>query len=238
MGQTHRPDRPSSAKRRTQPGLGDTLRPGEANKWLKSSPGGSTKQRKESPPPVRGATSYDSPKSSKQPTQSQLDSMFGSTAKSRASPKDSLYGQSRKSPIDEDSYSKSRASPKEGMFPQPRKSPVQEDPYSKSRASPKEGMFPSTRMSPVDEDRYDKYGGKRASPKDGLFSSLRKSPVDEEAYDKKQRSQSPFSSSLPKTLTGASDKKSPKATDRKSPLAKEMSKEDLIFGRKTPTKEQ
>ena len=238
MGQTHRPDRPSSAKRRTQPGLGDTLRPGEANKWLKSSAGSSTKQRKESPPPVRGATSYDSPKSSKQPTQSQLDSMFGSTAKSRASPKDSLFGQSRKSPIDEDSYSKSRSSPKEGMFPQPRKSPVQEDPYGKSRASPKEGMFPSTstRMSPVD-DKYDKYGGKRASPKDNLFSSLRKSPVDEEAADKKQRSKSPFSTSLPKSLSGASDK-SPKAADRTSPLTKEMSKEEMIFGRKTPTKEQ
>lgn len=231
MRHTQRPDRPSSAKRRTQPGLGDTLRPGEGNKWMKSS-SATTKPKHESPPPVRGAVSYDSPRFGKQPTQSQLDDMFGNTSKSRMSP------QLRKSPIDEDSYGKSRASPSQGLFPQARKSPVNEDPYGKSRSSPKEGLFPQTRMSPVDEDRYDKYNNKRASPKEGLFSSLRKSPVHEEAYDKQRETQKQMGMSLPKNLPGSGDRKSPGVGDRKSPLTKEPSKEDLIFGRKTPTKEQ
>ena len=234
MRQTHRPERPSSAKRRTQPGLGDTLRPGEANKWMKT-----TKPRHESPPPVKGATTYESPRFSKQPSQSELDNMFGNTTKSRASPKDSLYSQSRKSPIDEDSYGRSRASPKESMFPQPRKSPVMEDPYGKGRASPKESLFPQARKSPVEEeryDKYDKYGKQRASPKDSLFGQSRKSPVDEEAYGKRG-SQSTSGTSLPKSLFGGSGRKSPTAQDRKSPLTKEQMKEELIYGRKTPTKD-
>ena len=225
MRQTHRPERPTSAKHRAQPQLGDTLRPGEANKWLKT-----TKPKHESPPPVKGASTYDSSRFSKQPSQSELDHMFGSTTKSRASPKDSLYSQSRKSPVDEESYGKSRASPKEGMFPQPRKSPVNEDPYSKSRASPKDSLFPQARMSPVDGDRYDKYSNKRESPKDSLFGSSRKSPVDEDSYTKQ--------GSLPKSLPGTSGRKSPSTKDRKSPLTKEQTKEELIFGRKTPTREQ
>ncbi|KAL3863536.1 hypothetical protein ACJMK2_005288 [Sinanodonta woodiana] len=56
-----RPDRPSSAKRRQDPpSLGDTLRPGEAAKWMKKTDDTKQKTIKENVPPVKVA----SPKSS------------------------------------------------------------------------------------------------------------------------------------------------------------------------------
>jgi len=107
--QRQRADRPTSAKRREKPELGETMRASDANTWLKSSQGGkkdgmsSLRQT----PPLK-----ESPRFSKQ--QSEVDKMFGtlggSSPKSRTSPLDRKFGMG--SGDAGDSYSpKSRQSP-------------------------------------------------------------------------------------------------------------------------------
>ena len=104
------------------------------------------------------------------------------------------------------------------------------------------GSSPKTRKSPI-EERYglsrtspseDRYGKMRTSPLDERLSKTRTSPVDGSTYDSLSKTTAGTTGSpslLPKTMA----KGEKGSGDRKSPLTKEMSKEDLIFGRKTPT---
>lgn len=86
--QRQRPERPSSAKRREKPDLGDTMRAVDAERWLKTSKKDSMSTLRETPP------LKESPRFSKQ--QSELDKMFGtlggSSPKSRTSPLDRKFG--------------------------------------------------------------------------------------------------------------------------------------------------
>ncbi|KAL4231252.1 hypothetical protein ACF0H5_008833 [Mactra antiquata] len=85
-----RADRPTSAKRRGNPDLGETLRADDANKWLKSNKYGkdSMSTLRETPP------LKESPRFSKQPpTKSEIDQMFG-TPRSQTSPLDKKLRQS------------------------------------------------------------------------------------------------------------------------------------------------
>lgn len=88
-----RADRPTSAKRRDKPDLGDTMRPADTERWLKSSQGSKkdTMSSLRETPPLK-----ESPRFSKQ--QSDLDKMFGtlggSSPKSRTSSLDRKFGTS------------------------------------------------------------------------------------------------------------------------------------------------
>ena len=86
--QKQRADRPSSAKRRGKPDFGDTMRPGDADRWLKGSKKDSNMPTLRGTPPLN-----ESPRFSKQ---NDLNQMFGTlggnSPKSRTSPLDRKFG--------------------------------------------------------------------------------------------------------------------------------------------------
>ena len=100
-----RTDRPTSAKRRGKPDLGDTLRASDTNKWLKSPHSkADTMSTLRQTPPLK-----ESPRFSKQPSKSDIDQMFGSSPRTQTSPLDKKF--MRQSPVEESPYSKGRTSP-------------------------------------------------------------------------------------------------------------------------------
>lgn len=102
--QHRRTDRPTSAKRRGKPDLGETMRASDANKWLKSSQSKKdTMSTLRHTPPLK-----ESPRFSKQPSRSEIDQMFGSSPRSQTSPLDKKL---RQSPVEEGIFSKGRTSP-------------------------------------------------------------------------------------------------------------------------------
>lgn len=105
--QHKRTDRPTSAKRRGKPDLGETMRAADSNKWMKS-----TQSKKDAmstlreTPPLR-----DSQRFSKQHARSDIDQMFGTSPspRSQTSPLDKKLN--RQSPVEEGLFSKSKNTP-------------------------------------------------------------------------------------------------------------------------------
>jgi hypothetical protein len=100
-----RTDRPTSAKRRGKPDLGDTMRPSDTNKWMKNSQSKKdTMSTLRQTPPLK-----ESPRFSKQPSRSEVDQMFGASPRTQTSPLDKKF--MRQSPVEENLFSKGRTSP-------------------------------------------------------------------------------------------------------------------------------
>ncbi|WAR22131.1 MAP9-like protein [Mya arenaria] len=160
--QQGRPERPTSAKRRAKPDLGDTLRPGEANRFLKSSKKDTKSTLRETPP------LKESPRFSKESNRD-VDRMFGTLGgspkgRTTPSPLDSKFGMDT---VDAPVYSsKHRKSPaEEGLFS--RNSPVSPGPGGLPKTIPSGKHSPAPgKQSPVTREltAEEKIFGVRQSP--------------------------------------------------------------------------
>ncbi|XP_052773302.1 microtubule-associated protein 9-like isoform X2 [Mya arenaria] len=180
--QQGRPERPTSAKRRAKPDLGDTLRPGEANRFLKSSKKDTKSTLRETPP------LKESPRFSKESNRD-VDRMFGTLGgspkgRTTPSPLDSKFGMDT---VDAPVYSsKHRKSPaEEGLFS--RNSPVSPGPGGLPKTIPSGKHSPAPgKQSPVTREltAEEKIFGVRQSPtrespkeKEWKAPNFRQSPV-------------------------------------------------------------
>ncbi|XP_052228402.1 microtubule-associated protein 9-like isoform X3 [Dreissena polymorpha] len=245
---TIRSDRPSSAKRRGKLDLGDTLKPGEANRFLKTAKKDQMSTLRESPP-LKGSSGFPKDNSPGR----DIDKMFGTLAsKGRTSPSplDSRFGMDtvdapiysakhRKSPAEDGMLTGSRKSPVSpslGLLPSGKNAPAREltkeekifgvkTGPGKDRESPKEKEWkaPNFRQSPV-------LGQERATPSPDIGKAGRKTP--DIGLQTITESPRPVPRTLAKDTKLKSRDSSPRSLSLESPKSERPKPKVDIFGGK------